>query len=585
MAPHARRRAHTPLGMLLALTGGRRAVRKRRPPPSLLRSASNDMQDTALKQRLASRLAHDLGRRDFLRGSAAIGGAAALGALPDTTLAAEPKRGGTIKWAHIVAPDTLDPHFTGSLGAIKIHNNIYNGLLKVTYEGGKVSFVPDLAEKWTMVDEKTHVFTLRPGVKFHNGDACDAAAVKWSIERVKDPAVASPHSWMVADLAGIDIVDPLTVRVRYAKPFAFFTVAMTGATGRAGTIVSRSAVEKFGKDFGRNPVGTGPFRFVSWKENEMIELARNPDYFEKGLPYLDKIQIMLVKEPTSAVAAVLSGQVDGMDACPFQFMSQLRANKNLNIYGDVEGNYAFLGMNNKRGPFADDVNLRLAVAFAIDRATIVKQGYFGDAIAAYTPISPPMTGFYDPAIAKSGRGQFFDLKRAQAYRAKAKTQGEIEVTYIATEAFTSNGGSGSRNAQLIIPMLAKIGIKVKLELMDRAILTKRRNSGEFDLYDEAWQADLDPDETIRPEWVTGKPWNYVGYSNPEFDKLINEASETVDRDKRKKLYYAAEDIMMQKDAPIAILAHTKVYKIFNKKVEGFKYVPVDLMNMHTVSLK
>ncbi len=504
--------------------------------------------------------------------------------LGEATAAGEPMRGGILKWAQIVSPDTLDPHFTGSLGAIKIHNNIYNGLLKVVYDGKAVTFVPDLAESWKMVDEKTHVFKLRPGVKFHNGDACDAAAVKWSIERVKDPVTGSPHAWMVKDLAGVDVVDPLTVRIRYDKPFAFFHVAMTGATGRAGTIVSRSAVEKFGKDFGRNPVGTGPFRFVQWRENELIELERNPDYFEKGLPYLDKIQINLIKEPTSAVAAVLSGQVDGMDACPFQFMSQLRANKNLNIYGEVEGNYAFLGMNNKKGAF-EDVNLRLAVAFAIDRNVLVKQGYFGDAIPAYSLISPPMNGFYDPNIAKSGRGQFFDLKRAQAYRAKAKEQGEITVTYIATEAFTSNGGSGSRNAQLIIPMLAKIGIKVNLELMDRAILTKRRNAGDFDLYDEAWQADLDPDETIRPEWLTGMPWNYVGYSNLEFDKLVVKASESTNQAERKKLYYAAEDMMMQKDAPIAVLAHTKVYKIFNKRVEGFKYVPVDLMNMHTVSLK
>ena len=543
------------------------------------------MSRSDLKQQLAHHLARRLGRRTFLQTMAT--GAAALGAgsfVGEAAAAGEPMRGGILKWAQIVSPDTLDPHFTGSLGAIKIHNNIYNGLLKVVYDGKAVTFVPDLAESWKMVDEKTHVFKLRAGVKFHNGDVCDAAAVKWSIERVKDPVTGSPHAWMVKDLAGVDVVDPLTVRIRYDKPFAFFHVAMTGATGRAGTIVPRSAVEKFGKDFGRNPVGTGPFKFVQWKENEVIELERNPDYFEKGLPYLDKIQINLIKEPTSAVAAVLSGQVDGMDACPFQFMSQLRSNKNLNIYGEVEGNYAFLGMNNKKGPF-EDVNLRLAVAFAIDRNVLVKQGYFGDAIPAYSLISPPMNGFYDPNIAKSGRGQFFDLKRAQEYRAKAKEQGEITVNYIATEAFTSNGGSGSRNAQLIIPMLAKIGIKVNLELMDRAILTKRRNAGEFDLYDEAWQADLDPDETIRPEWLTGMPWNYVGYSNPEFDKLVVKASESVNQAERKKLYYAAEDLMMQKDAPIAVLAHTKVYKIFNKRVEGFKYVPVDLMNMHTVSLK
>lgn len=543
------------------------------------------MSETHLKWQLAERVAQDLGRRRFVQTLATSAAAVGAGSFVGEAFAAgEPVRGGTLKWAQIVSPDTLDPHFTGSLGAIKIHNNIYNGLLKVVYDGKKVSFVPDLAEKWTMVDDKTHVFKLRPGVKFHNGDACDAEAVKWSIERVKDPKTGSPHVWMVRDLASIEVVDPLTVKLNYAKPFAFFHVSMTGATGRAGTIVSRSAVEKFGKDFGRNPVGTGPFKFVQWRENEVIELERNPDYFEKGLPYLDKIQINLIKEPTSAVAAVLSGQVDGMDACPFQFMSQLRANKNLDIHGEVEGNYAFLGMNNKRAPF-DDPNLRLAVAFAIDRNVLVKQGYFGDAIPAYSMISPPMSAYYDSNIAASGRGQFLDLKRAAAYRAKAKQQGDITATYIATEAFTSNGGSGSRNAQLIIPMLAKIGIKVKLELTDRAVLTQRRNAGDFDLYDEAWQADLDPDETIRPEWLTGQPWNYVGYSNPEFDKLIVRASQITDIAERKKLYYAAEDMMLQQDAPMALLAHTKVFKIFNKRVEGFKYVPVDLMNMHTVSLK
>ena len=96
---------------------------------------------------------------------------------------------------------------------------------------------------------------------------------------------------------------------------------------------------------------------------------------------------------------------------------------------------------------------------------------------------------------------------------------------------------------------------------------------------------MDTEETIRPKWLAGMPWNYVGYSNPELDKQVIKEAESVNQADRKKLYYAAEDLMMQKDAPIAVLAHTKVYKIFNKRVEGFKYVPVDLMNMHTVSLK
>ncbi|WP_459618058.1 ABC transporter substrate-binding protein [Bordetella sp. 2513F-2] len=535
------------------------------------------------KARLAQALAADFGRRSFLKAASAGAGLLAASAVGMPALAqGAPKRGGTIKLAWVEAIDTLDPHFTASSGSIKVINNVFNGLLKVAYDGKRVSFVPDLATNWDMPDEKTHVFKLRPGVKFHNGDICDAAAVKWSLERVKDPAVKSPHGWKFAQLASVDIVDEFTVRLNFNKPYAFLPVALTGSTGRAGTIVCRSAVEKDPKAYGRMPVGTGPFRFVGWKENQSIELARNPEYFESGLPYLDGVQILLIKEPSAAVASMMAGQVDGMSVCPFQFIPQLRKNPNLAVYGQVEGNYAFVGMNNKRGPFTDPM-LRRAVAYAIDRKVIVEQSYFGEAIAAYSCISPPMSDFYDPDIAKSGRGQYFDLAKAREFRGKAKEQGEVNPVFIVTDGFTGSGGMGTRNAQLIAPMLAQIGIKPKIELVDRAVWTSRRNAGDFDMYDEAWVADLDPDETIYPEWATGKPWNFVGYSNPAFDEACVAAQDIVDPARRRELYVKAEDTLMA-DAPLAVLAHMKVFKIMAKKVQGFEYVPADLLNLHGVWL-
>lgn len=543
------------------------------------------MSDIDHKAALAATLAAGFSRRNFLKSTSAGMGlvaASAMGVGGTGSANAAPKKGGTLTLAWLDAIDTLDPHFTMSGGSIKVINNLYNGILKVAYDGKAVSFAPDLAEKWDMVDEKTHVFKLRAGVKFHNGDVCDAAAVKWSLERVADPEVKSPHAWKFAQLAGIDLIDPLTLRLRFKKPFAFLPVALTGSTGRAGTIVSKRAVEQSGKAFGRNPVGTGPFKFAAWKENDSIEMVRNPEYFEAGLPYLDKVVLRLIKEPSAGVAAMMSGQVDGLSVCPFQFIPQLRKNDKLSVYGQVEGNYAFIGMNNKRSPF-DDIAMRQAVAFAIDRKVIVQQSYFGEAIPAYTCISPPMTAFYDPNIAKSGRGQFFDMAKAKAFRAKAKNQGEINPVFIVTEGFTGSGGMGTRNAQLVAPMLAQIGIKPKIELVDRAVWAQRRNGGDFDMYDEAWIADLDPDETITPEWSTGKPWNFVGYSNPAFDKAAAAASEIMDTAARRKLYIEAEDVLMA-DAPLAVLAHMKVFKIMSKKVQGFEYIPADLLNLHTVSL-
>lgn len=539
---------------------------------------------------LAAKLAKDFSRgRRALLGAGAAAGALGLAGIGSTALVSDAhaqgqpvKRGGTIRLGWIDALDTLDPHFTSSLGSIKVINNVFNGLLKVTWDGKKVGFEPDLAEKWDAVSDRVHVFRLRKGVKFHNGDPLNAEAVKWSVERVRDPANKSQHAYHFEDLTSVDVVDEFTVRLTFSKPYAFLPVALTGSTGRAGTIVCRSAIEKLGRDYGRNPVGTGPFKFVSWRENDSIVLERNPDYFEKGLPYLDRVEIRLIREPSSGVAALLAGQVDGLSLVPFQFVPELRKSPNIALYGQVEGNYSYVGMNNRKGPFMD-VNLRRAVAHAIDRDVIVKQGYFGEAIPAFTPISPPMTPFYDANIAKSSRGHRLDLKKAMEFRKKAADQSEVTPVYIVAEGFTGSGGSGTRISQLLGPMLAKIGVKPKVELSDRAAWLKRRNTGDFDMFDEAWIADLDPHETITPEWSTGRQWNFVGYSNPEFDKLVAEASDTLDTKRRIVLYNRAVDVLLD-DAPLAMLAHMKVFKAFTRRVRGFQYIPVDLLNLHTVSL-
>ena len=527
---------------------------------------------------LAERLAAKLGRRTVLKGMAASAGMAAAGGLL-MPKGARAQQSGHLRVAALNHIDTLDPHFTGFLSAIQVINNIHNGLLKITYDGEAVRFEPDLAETWDLIDDKTHVFKLREGVMFHDGTPCDAEAVKASLLRVKEGEPTSPHAWKLELLDTIEILDPLTVRLTFSTPYAFFPVAMTGSTGRAGTIVSPAAVEKYGTDYGRNPVGTGPFKFVSWRENDRIELEANPDYFEEGLPKLERVTFVIMNEPSSAVAAMFAGQIDAMTDCPYQLVPQITANPRTELYGDVEGNYTYVAMNTRRAPF-DDINLRRAVAAAIDRETLLKQAYFGNAIQAYSPISPPMTDFYDPEIASSGRGQHFDLTKAKEWRAKAANQGEITVNYMMSE---TSGPTGTRIAQGVAPMLAQIGIKANLELIEAANWVKRRNSGDFDMFDFLWSADLDPDETLYPEFKTGGAWNFPGWESAKFDDLCKQAQVILDVEERRKLYYEAEDILMD-EAPIAIVAHIKVYKVLAANVEGFQYVPADLLNLHTVSL-
>lgn len=538
------------------------------------------MTDIDHKSILIDRVTARLSRRGFLKGAGAAAATAAVagaGAFPGAAGAAGASGQKHIVLAWVKHVDTLDPHFTGFTEAIKIINNIHNGLLKVTY-GKKVSFAPDLAESWEIHDDRVHTFRLRPDVKFHDGAPCDAEAVKFSLERVKSGQPRSPHAWKLDLLEKIEIIDPLTIRLTFSKPYAFLPVALTGSTGRAGAVVSPAAVAKYGKDYGRNPVGTGPFRFVSWRENATIELEKNPDYFEPGLPKLDRVTIRLMPEASTAAAALLSGQVHGMSDCPPMFVQQMKANPNLNVYGEVEGNYFYLGMNCRRGPFADP-NLRRAVAYAIDRQAMIRQAFFGQGIPAVTPISPPMTDFYDPDVAKSGRGQYYDLEKAKAYRAKVADQGVIQPVFVVSE----QGAFGSRIAQTALPMLEKIGIRPKIELVERASWVSRRNSGDFDMIDFGWEADLDPDETLYPEFRTGSPWNFWGWSNPKFDALCAAAQSTLDTPTRRKLYYEAEDILLD-EPPVALLTHMPIFKVFSKRVKGFQYVPVDLLDLHTVSL-
>ena len=526
-------------------------------------------------------------RRKFLAGAGAVGAGLALPGLARSARAQGVKRGGQLKIAWIDTVDTLDPHFTSSLGAIKIHDNIYSGILKVDFDGKRVSFKPDLVEKWDMPNPTTHLLTVRRGVKFHDGEECTAETIKWNQERLRDPEVKSPHAWKLADLDKIEVQDKQRLKITFKRPYQFLPVAWTGSTGRAGTIVSPKAVQKHGRAYGRNPVGTGPFKFVEWVENDRIVLERNPSYFDVGadgkpLPYLDRLTMLLIRESSTAVGALTTGEVDGMDLIPFQFLPMLEKNPAVQVVGGVEGNYTYVGLNNRKPPF-DDRALRQAVSFAIDRAPVIQQAYFGGAIQSCSAVSPPMSDFYNADQCASKRAQYFDLDKAKALRAESKHKGEVEVEWMVVGQYTGSGGVGPRMAELVQPMLAKIGVKVRIQLFEQATWHKKRNTGDFQMYDEGWVADLDPDETIYPEWVTGKPWNFVGYTNPEFDKLVSEAQFEPNVAKRKTLYDKA-DLLLAHDAPCAFVAHFKVFKALSRKVQGFKYIPADSMRFDAVHL-
>jgi peptide/nickel transport system substrate-binding protein len=532
-------------------------------------------------------LREDVHRRQVLKalGWSAVGLAGALPVgLPAVASAQKPKHGGTIKIGSFQNIDTLDPHQTTFITACAIHNNIYNGLLKITSPDGKsVEFKPELAREWEIQGDRVHVFRLQKGVTFHDGQPCTAAEVKASLERVKDKAQSPIHAWKLALLEHIETPDPLTVKLHFSTPYPFLRVALTGSTGRAGTIVSVKAAKEKGKAFGRNPVGTGPFKFVEWKEGDYILLEKNPNYWEaeggSKLPYLDKVLIKFIIEPSTLVAAVKTGEVDGINNVAPQFVGELRRDPKLSVFTAVGGNWRCMHFNMAKEPFTDPA-LRKAIAFAIDRKEIVEKVEFGEAIVAHGPISPPMGGFYDPAFETGKNGQYFDLEQAKALMKQSKHAGGVDVTLL-----TGNAGTFPRQAEMLQAQLAKIGVRVKIEIADAPTFRRRwLQERQWDIVTLQWDADLDPDETIYPELHSGEAWNAGKWVNKDFDRAVESARAEADPKKRKRFYDDAVKAIVA-DAPVAVILHANEQKVFAKHVKGFQMIPAGLINMHNVWLE
>jgi peptide/nickel transport system substrate-binding protein len=526
-------------------------------------------------------------RRAMLQalGLSAAGLAAGLPlGMPGVAHGQTPKRGGTIKIGVFENIDTLDAHNTTFITACAIHNNIYNGLLKITSSDGKsVDFKPDLAREWEIQGDRVHVFRLHKGVTFHNGDPCTAADIKWNLERVKDKQQAPIHSWKLALLESIETPDPHTIKLSFAKPYPFLRVAFTGSTGRAATILSPRAVKEKGKAYGRSPVGTGPFKFVEWKESDFILLERFANYWEADaaggkLPYLDKVMLKVIIEPSTLVAALKTGEVDGINGVSPQFMGDLRKDPKLNALSAVGGNWRCMHMNMAKEPFSDK-NLRKAVAFAIDRQEILSRVEFGEGIVAHGPISPPMGGFYEAAFETGKNGQYFDLEQAKQLMKQSKYPNGTEVMLL-----SNNAGTAPRQAEVVQAQLAKIGVKVNIELADGPTFRRRwLQEKQWDLVQIQWDADLDPDETLYPELHSGEAWNAGKWVNADFDKMVEGARSENDFKKRKKFYEEAVRLIVE-DAPVVILLHLNERKIFHKYVKGFQMIPAGLIDMHRVWL-
>jgi len=451
---------------------------------------------------------------------------------------AQVKQGGSMTVTYKDDVSTLDPAIGYDWQNWSMIKSLFDGLMD--YKPGTTELVPDLAESYEISDDGlTYTFKLRQGVKFHNGREMTAADVKYSLERVVNPATQSPGAGFFGAIKGFDAasaeagtalegvtaVDDTTVQIELSRPDATFLHVM--ALNFAHVVPSEEA-EKHGADFGKHPVGTGAFKLAEWTLGQRVVFERNADYYHEGLPRLDQIVFAVGQEPIVALLRLERGEVDvaGDGIPPAKFLETKNDPKFKDMI--VEGSQLHTGyvtMNVKMPPF-DNLKVRQAVNMAINKDRIVRI-INGRAVPANQPLPPLMPG-YD----ESYKGFAFDPAKAKALLAEAGFADGFE-----TELFVANTDPQPRIAQAIQQDLAEIGIKAAIKSLAQANVIAA--GGEEDQAPMiwsggmAWIADFpDPSNFYGPILGCGGAvpggWNWSWYCNEELDARAVKADSMAD---------------------------------------------------------
>ena len=503
---------------------------------------------------------------------------AATGALP----AAAQTPPNVLIVGQIAEPQSLDPHTVTASNDFRILVNVYDGLVR--YKDGTLEVEPALAESWEISEDgKTYTFKLREGVKFHDGSDFNAEAVKFNFDRMlkeDHPFYDTgpfPLSFNFASVEAVNAIDAQTVEFKLKEPFAPFLSNLAYPTG---LIVSPAAVEQNGKDFGRNPSGTGPFKFVEWQSNQRVVIERNPDYWD-GAASLEAVVFRPITDANTRVAEMMAGGIDVMVEVPPDNLATFKDDANFAVSEQAGPHVWFTILNTKAGPFADK-KVRQAANYAVNKETLVNDVLQGAATVAAGPI-PPAFNWVESAVEPYP----YDPEKAKALMAEAGVENP-ELTFYVTE-----GGSGMLDpinmGAAIQADLQAVGFNVKIETYEWNTFLGRVNpglEGKADMAEMAWMTN-DPDTvpylTLRTDAMPDKGgFNSGYYSNPDVDELLEKARTSTDQAERGKLYGEVQQIVHE-DAPWLFVANWKQNVVTTAAVQGLKLQPSFLLELHGVS--
>ncbi len=512
-----------------------------------------------------------------------VGLAVASGvAQANATQAAEPRRGGTMVMIVNPEPSTL-AHYMVTIGSVPpIATQVYEGL--ATYDWDQ-NPQPQLAKSWVIApDGKTITFKLQEGVTFHNGHPFTSADVQYSyMEVLKKYHPTAPV--VLAELTAIDTPDPLTAVFHLANPAPYL---MKFLAGRDLPIVCKSVFE--GTNIAQNPtankpIGTGPFKFGQWERGQFIRLDRNDKYWKPGLPYLNRIIARFIPDAATRSAAMETGEAHfaGYSAVNYADLGRMKANPTLGLTTkgyEMTPALSVLELN-EHHPHLGNKDVRLAIAYAIDRRVILRDVMYGYGQPATGPLSRKFakTGIYTDDVRHFDVPDRLDIANKLLDGAGAP-RGANGMRFPMHLEVNSFGEQWLRQAEYIKQALAAVGIDVTLRSEDTATWLRRCYTDyDFDINEPFLSQGVDPVIGLNKQYLTSqirKGVTFVNdsfYSNPDVDRMLGEGMREQDPAKRAATYHKVQQVLVE-DSPLVWLIDVEYVSIFNQKLKDHTTGPL-----------
>lgn len=460
-------------------------------------------------------------------------------------------------------PDNLDVHVSTASPTFLIMENVYDTLVEPAAD---LSFQPALATDWEVSeDQLTWTFTLRDDVTWHNGREFTADDVVASFDRLMDDQVAA-NAWRFDSVDEVAATGDHEVEFTLNRPTPNLLANVGGFKGMA--IMPPELFED--GDPATEAIGTGPFSFVSYTPGDRVVLEANPDYWGEG-PNVDEVVFRFMSESTVALTNLRTGDVHITNNVPPQDIDSLQDDPEVEIGTTGSNDYWYFTCNFDREPF-DNIDVRRALSFAIDREQVAQAAFFDAAVPAQSAMPPGNFWATDHAPFSYDPGQAQDLLDGAGVA-------DLTVDLMVTDEFPHT----IQAAQVIESQWADVGINAELRPLDFASWLDEQGEGNFDCFLLGWLNNLDGEYAYFAQHHSEGGFNFQGYANTGVDDLLDQARETVDENERRDLYLAAAQTIID-EVSYAYLYIPEIVLAQRPQVEGLEVHPDGKLRLRDVRL-